>query len=131
MKVLVVEDNPANMKLVADLLHGEGYDVLQAEDGNAAVHLARKEKPDLILMDIQLPGMDGITAIRTLKGDQATAHIPIIAVTAFAMKEDERLARDAGCIDYITKPIRYRELLDIVRSYAKSNGLQTTNSQEQ
>ncbi len=120
MKVLIVEDNPANMKLVADLLRGDGHDVLQAEDGNAAVRLAREERPDLILMDIQLPGMDGLTATRAIKRDPATAHIPVIALTAFVMKEDDRLARDAGCIDVITKPIQYRKLLQIVRSYARS-----------
>lgn len=112
--VLVVEDNPANMKLATVLLEGAGYRVLQAADADAGVALARSERPALILMDIQLPGTDGLQATRLLKADPATGAIPVVALTAFAMAGDEARMRDAGCDGYLAKPIQYRELLSEV-----------------
>ncbi|MBA3015679.1 MAG: response regulator [Proteobacteria bacterium] len=114
MKILVIEDTPANMKLVCDLLRHSGYTVLSAVDADQGIDLARQELPDLVLMDIQLPGMDGITATRLLKNDEATRHIKIIALTAFAMKGDREKMLAAGCDDYIAKPIRYKEFLETI-----------------
>lgn len=113
-RILVVEDNPANLKLAATLLTGAGYYVLQARDANEGIEQARKAQPDLILMDVQLPGMDGLSAAQLLKQDPRTRPIPIIALTAFAMKGDEQKMRAAGCDGYIAKPIRYREFLEQV-----------------
>jgi two-component system cell cycle response regulator DivK len=112
--ILVVEDNPANLKLVLFLLEHAGHSVISATDAEAGLSLARERHPDLILMDIQLPGMDGLTAIEILKNEDATRAIPVIAVTALAMKGDEARIRDAGCDAYIAKPIRYQEVLDTV-----------------
>jgi two-component system cell cycle response regulator DivK len=109
-RILVVEDNPANMKLVNLLLHKAGHTVLCAVDAETGLTLARAELPDLILMDIQLPGMDGLAATALLKKDPATSAIPIIALTAMAMKEDREKTRSAGCDGYIAKPLRYQEL---------------------
>ena len=108
--ILIVEDNPANMKLVCLLLHQVGHVLLCATDAETGLTLAREQKPHLILMDIQLPGMDGLAATALLKGDPATAAIPVIALTAMAMKEDREKTRAAGCDAYIAKPLRYREL---------------------
>ncbi|MFQ5586092.1 MAG: response regulator [Thermodesulfobacteriota bacterium] len=119
MRILVIEDHPSNMKLVTRLLTKEGHEVLQATDGGSGVETAIREMPDLILMDIQLPGIDGLTATRLLKEDEKTGRIPIIALTAFAMKGDEQRMLDAGCDGYISKPIRYREFLDTVESFLK------------
>jgi len=107
----VVEDNPANMKLAVFLLQSAGHGVLKAADAEAGLAMARDEKPDLILMDIQLPGMDGLEAIAMLKRDAATRAIPVIALTALAMKGDEARIRAAGCDGYIAKPVRYQEFL--------------------
>ena len=109
--VLVIEDNPANMKLVVFLLEKAGYRVLQAREAGTGIDLARAEHPDLILMDIQLPDMDGLAATRLLKADAATASIKIVALTAFAMKGDEENIRAAGCDGYIAKPIHYKNFL--------------------
>ena len=109
-RILVVEDNPANMKLVTLLLRNVGHDVMTAVDAETGLALARTEHPDLILMDIQLPGMDGLAATALLKQDPATAEIPVIAVTAMAMTSDREKTRQAGCDGYISKPLRYREL---------------------
>jgi two-component system, cell cycle response regulator DivK len=109
--VLVVEDNPANMTLAKFLLESAGYSVLCAVDAEAGLMLARAEQPDLILMDIQLPGMDGLEATVILKGDAATRDIPVIALTALAMKGDEERIRAAGCDGYVAKPLAYREFL--------------------
>jgi two-component system cell cycle response regulator DivK len=105
--VLVVEDNPANMTLAVFLLESVGHRVLTAVDAEAGLTLARDEQPDLILMDIQLPGMDGLEATMLLKEDDATRAIPVIALTALAMKGDEARIRAAGCDAYIGKPMRY------------------------
>jgi len=115
-RVLIVEDNPANMKLAIFLLESVGHTVLSAVDAEVAMTLAHAERPDLILMDIQLPGMDGLEAIRLLKHDDATCVIPVIALTALAMKGDEARIRAAGCDGYIAKPIRYQEFLATVAS---------------
>jgi len=113
--ILVVEDNPANMKLAVFLLEQAGYAVISAVDAEAGLTLARERHPDLILMDIQLPGMDGLAAISLLKSAEATRRIPVIALTALAMKGDEQRIRDAGCDAYIAKPMRYQEVLATVR----------------
>ena len=109
--VLVVEDNPANMTLATFLLKSAGYAVLSATDAEAGLALARSEQPDLVLMDIQLPGMDGLEACAILKKDEGTRDIPVIALTALAMKGDEERIRAAGCDGYIAKPLAYREFL--------------------
>ncbi len=110
-KILVVEDNPTNMKLAVLLLETAGHSVIIATDAEAGLALARTDRPDLILMDIQLPGMDGLEATAVLKRDEATRKIPVIALTALAMKGDEARIRAAGCDGYIAKPMRYQEFL--------------------
>jgi two-component system cell cycle response regulator DivK len=108
--ILIVEDNPANLKLASFLLTRVGHTVLSAVDAESGMARALAELPDLILMDIQLPGMDGLRATSLLKRNPATAAIPVIALTALAMKEDEGKAMEAGCDGYIAKPPRYKEL---------------------
>ncbi|MEW6306879.1 MAG: response regulator [Verrucomicrobiota bacterium] len=110
MTILVVDDNPTNLKLVSDVLEFEGYQILQAADAEQAQAVLKDSIPDLILMDIALPGMDGLTLTRLLKADARTRHIRIVALTAFAMKGDDQKALDAGCDGYITKPIDTRRL---------------------
>ena len=110
-KVLIVEDNPANMTLAIFLLESAGHIVLNATDAEAGLTLAREGQPHLILMDIQLPGMDGLEATRLLKRDDATRGIPVIALTALAMKGDEERIRAAGCDGYIAKPLAYKDFL--------------------
>ncbi len=110
-KVLIIEDNPTNMTLAIFLLQQAGHTVLSATDAEAGLTLARDGRPDLILMDIQLPGMDGLQATAILKRDPATRAIPVIALTALAMKGDEERIRAAGCDGYIAKPMRYQEFL--------------------
>lgn len=111
--ILIVEDTPANMKLVTAILENAGHTVLQAVNAPDGIALARASAPDLILMDIQLPGMNGLEAIKILKGDPATRTIPVIALTAFAMKDEEERIR-ASCDDYLAKPFHYKELLAAV-----------------
>jgi two-component system cell cycle response regulator DivK len=113
-KVLIVEDNTANMTLAVFLLQSVGHTVLSATDAEAGLTLARDEQPNLILMDIQLPGMDGLEATALLKRDNATGAIPVIALTALAMKGDEERIRAAGCDGYIAKPMRYLDFLTTV-----------------
>ena len=113
-KVLIIEDNPANMTLAVFLLQSVGHTVLTATDTETGLSLARDEQPNLILMDVQLPGMDGLEATMLLKGLDATRAIPVIALTALAMKGDEERIRAAGCDGYIAKPMRYREFLAVV-----------------
>ncbi|OYW43741.1 MAG: two-component system response regulator [Rhodobacterales bacterium 12-64-8] len=105
-KVLVVEDNELNMKLFCDLLDAFGFETVQSRDGLKAVELARANKPDLIIMDIQLPEVSGLDLTRWIKDDTSIKTIPIMAVTAFAMRQDERLVREAGCEAYMSKPIQ-------------------------
>src|SRR5439155_23104906 len=113
-RILVVEDNVANMKLATFLLESAGHEVLPATDAESGLMLARTEHPNLILMDIQLPGMDGLQATRLLKQDEATRAIPVIALTALAMKGDEERIRAAGCNGYIAKPMHYPDFLAVV-----------------
>jgi two-component system, cell cycle response regulator DivK len=115
--ILIVEDNPANMTLATFLLQSAGHTVLSAANAEAGVALARTEQPDLVLMDIQLPGMDGLQATALLKGDEATRAIPVIALTALAMKGDEERIRAAGCDGYIAKPLAYREFLATISAH--------------
>lgn len=115
--VLVVEDNELNMKLFHDLLEAHGYNTLQARTGREALALARKHRPDLILMDIQLPEISGLQVTRQIKDDAGLSSIPVIAVTAFAMKGDEERIRAGGCEDYIAKPISVAEFLEKVKRY--------------
>jgi two-component system cell cycle response regulator DivK len=120
-QILVVEDTPANMKLLNMLLDNAGYRVLQADNANDGIALAREHRPDLILMDIQLPGMDGLTATRLLKKEATTCHIKIVALTAFAMKGDEDRMIAAGCDGYIAKPIQYKKFLTEVERILTSS----------
>jgi len=113
-RILIIEDNPTNMKLVVFLLEKEGHEVLQATDAEEGISVARDRLPELILMDVQLPGMDGLAATRLLKGDAATCGIKIVALTAFAMTGDREKIKTAGCDGYIAKPIRYQEFLKVV-----------------
>ena len=108
--ILVVDDNPTNLKLVSDVLEFEGYTILKAADAEQAQLVIERTLPDLILMDIALPGMDGLTLTRELKADERTKNILIAALTAFAMKGDDQKALAAGCDGYITKPIDTRKL---------------------
>lgn len=108
--ILVVDDNPINLKLISDLLESKGHEMFKAVDAEDAQMVLAKILPDLILMDIALPGMDGLTLTRILKANERTRHIRIIALTAFAMKADDLKAKDAGCDGYVTKPIDTREL---------------------
>lgn len=112
--ILIIEDNPANMKLASLLLHKVGHTLLCAADAETGLALTRIHLPDLILMDIQLPGMDGLAATALLKQDPNTTAIPILALTAMAMKEDQEKTRVAGCDAYIAKPLRYKELYEII-----------------
>ena len=114
MRILLIEDNPANLKLARLLLERQGYTVLHADNARDGLAMAQCQAPDLILMDIQLPGMDGLEATRRLKADPATASIRVVALTAFAMPGDEARMREAGCDGYIAKPIQYRDFLDEV-----------------
>jgi len=109
-RILVVEDNKDNMTLITDVLSSLDYEVISAKDGEEGLQVAKAEKPDLILMDLSLPRMDGWTATRQLKADTELAHIPVIALTAHAMIGDRERALAAGCDDYISKPINIREL---------------------
>ncbi len=115
--VLIVEDNELNMKLFNDLLRAHGYETVQSRNGLDGIELARKHRPALILMDIQLPEVSGIDVIRWLKEDDDLKSIPVIAITAFAMKGDEERIRDSGCEAYLSKPISVSKFLETVRNY--------------
>jgi two-component system cell cycle response regulator DivK len=117
--VLIVEDNELNMKLFHDLLEAHGIKTVETRDGTQVVDLARQSKPDLILMDIQLPEVSGLEVTKWLKNDDELRHIPVIAVTAFAMKGDEQKIREGGCEDYISKPISVSKFLEVIESYLK------------
>ena len=114
-RVLIVEDNDLNMKLFHDLLEAHGYDTLQTKDGMEALKLARQHHPDLILMDIQLPEVSGLEVTKWLKEDDDLKSIPVVAVTAFAMKGDEERIREGGCEAYISKPISVSHFLETIR----------------
>jgi two-component system cell cycle response regulator DivK len=116
-RILIVEDNDLNMKLLHDLLEAKGYATLQTKDGREALKLARQHRPDLILMDIQLPEVSGLEVTRWIKADDDLTTIPIIAVTAFAMKGDEEKIREGGCEAYIAKPISVTNFLQTVRRF--------------
>ena len=113
-KVLIVEDNELNMKLFHDLLEDQGYEILQTREGLQALSIAREHRPDLILMDIQLPEISGLEVTKWLKEDDDLSHIPVVAVTAFAMKGDEERIREGGCEAYISKPISVSHFLDTI-----------------
>ncbi|WP_297845430.1 response regulator [Pseudomonas sp.] len=119
--ILIVEDNAANMRLACLLLINAGHSVLCATDAETGLTIAREHQPELILMDIQLPGMDGLAATSLLKQDVKTAAIPVIALTAMAMKEDEEKTRLAGCDAYIIKPLRYKELYRVIDTLLENN----------
>jgi two-component system cell cycle response regulator DivK len=116
-KILVVEDDPDNRRIVAKVLSVEGYHVVEATDGREALVQARAERPDLILMDLALPNMDGWEATRQLKGNAETRSIPVVALTAVAMRGDEEQARAAGCDDYLPKPARPAAIRAVVKKY--------------
>lgn len=116
-KVMIVEDNELNMKLFRDLIEACGYDTVRTANGQEAVQLAREHKPDLILMDIQLPEVSGLDVTQWLKSDPELAPIPVIAVTAFAMKGDEERIRRGGCEAYISKPIQVPKFIETIKSY--------------
>jgi two-component system cell cycle response regulator DivK len=120
--ILVVEDNPSNLELATDLLIAAGYTVRQAQSGEEGLRLAQAELPALILMDLRLPGMDGYAALRALKANSRTAHIPTIALTAQAMKGDEERVRAAGFDGYISKPINTRTFCQSVARLLSSEG---------
>lgn len=118
-KILIVEDNELNMKLFRDLLEAHGYETLQTSEGLQALEIARKHQPDLILMDIQLPEVSGLEVTKWIKEDEELASIPVIAVTAFAMKGDEERIREGGCEAYISKPISVMPFMETIKSFLK------------
>jgi CheY-like chemotaxis protein len=117
--ILIVEDNEKNLKLVRDLLRVKGYRTLEAETAERGIALAAEHRPDLILMDVQLPGMDGLTALGHLKAEPSTAAIPVVALTAFAMTEDRERFLGAGFDGYLVKPISVRDLPEQVRQFCE------------
>lgn len=121
-KILVVEDNALNMKLMRGIFKIGQYDIIEAVDAEIGIRLARDEKPFLILMDIQLPGMNGLEATRIIKARPETKDIPIVALTGLAMEGDYQRAIEAGCDDFITKPIDIDNILSLIRSYCNGNG---------
>ena len=118
--VLIVEDNELNMKLFHDLLEAQGYETLQTREGLQALALAREHRPDLILMDIQLPEISGLEVVKWLKEDEELSSIPVIAVTAFAMKGDEERIREGGCEAYLSKPISIAKFIATVKTYLEA-----------
>jgi len=121
-RILIVEDNEKNMKLVRDVLQVKGYATIEAGNAEDGIVLARDQKPDLVLMDIQLPGMNGIEALKVLRAEPGTAAIPVIAVTASVMQQDRNLITEAGFDGYIGKPINLKEFLESVRSMLERHG---------
>ena len=128
-RVLIVEDNEANLLLMKEVLKPLGFTILVANDGEEGVRLAREHVPDLIVMDIQLPVMDGLTATRLIKSTPETCKIPIIAVTAHALLRDRENARKAGCNDYVTKPLNTRLFREKVRAFFQTAGATPGNKQ--
>lgn len=121
-RILVVEDNLSNMKLFSLILDSMGHQVIEAFDAQTGLGLAQEQLPDLILMDIQLPDMDGLEATRLLKRNMMTQGIKVVALTAFAMKGDEERMLAAGCDDYIAKPIRHAEFVEQISCILQGNG---------
>jgi two-component system, cell cycle response regulator DivK len=121
-QILLIEDNPVNQRLTQFLLKSQGYEVWGATNAPEAFALLRERRPDLILMDIQLPEVDGLAAARQLKADPATRNIPVVAVTSYAMKGDEAKAREAGCTGYITKPLDKTLFLETVAKILADSG---------
>lgn len=119
--VLIVEDNDLNMKLFRDLLEAHDIETIETRDGSNVLELARERKPDLILMDIQLPEVSGLEVTKWLKDDDELKHIPVVAVTAFAMKGDEQKIREGGCEDYISKPISVGRFMEVVEHHLARN----------
>ena len=120
-KVLIIEDNVLNMVLVKDLLELEGYEVLEATEAETGIQIARENLPDLILMDIQLPGMDGLTATKIIVEDDNLKSIPVIALTSHAMQGDEEKSLDSGCRGYLTKPIDTRNFADSIKNFMSAD----------
>jgi two-component system, cell cycle response regulator DivK len=116
-RILVVEDQPDNRQIIRDMLAPTDYEIIEAEDGEQAFEAIARQRPDLILMDIQLPIIDGYTATRKIKSDPALRSIPIIAVTSYALSGEEKKAREAGCDDYVPKPFSPRQLLAKIKQY--------------
>ena len=125
-KVLIVEDNELNMKLFHDLLEAHGVDTVETSNGHEVLDLAREHNPDLILMDIQLPEISGLDVTKMLKADEDLKTIPVIAVTAFAMKGDEQKIREGGCEDYISKPISVTHFMEVIQKYIGQQSPQET-----
>lgn len=115
-RILIVEDNPLNMKLFSAMVESQGYDVLQAPDGPRGLVMAGQQRPDLIIMDVQLPGMSGLEVTQKLKADEKTRHIPVIATTAYALKGDEQDIKASGCDGYMAKPIAISEFLTLIET---------------
>ena len=113
-RVLIIEDNLSNLELTSELIQATGHQAICATSGNDALSIARAEQPDLILLDVQLPGVDGLTVARALKAEPATKEIPIVGISAHAMPEDEARALQAGCIAYLRKPLDTRHFLDLM-----------------
>ena len=121
--VLITEDNPRNRKVFKDILHVHGYKSIEAVDGEEGYRMAKENKPDLIVMDVQLPGADGYEVTRRLKSEDDSKDIPIIIVTSFAMAGEENEARAAGCNDYISKPINIHLFIETIKKYLPDQGL--------
>ncbi len=122
-RILVIEDNELNMKLVRGMLKISGHNILEATDAETGIHMTHEHHPDLILMDIQLPGMDGLSATRNILSNANLKHIPIVALTSYAMQGDEEKALEAGCTGYIAKPIDTRTFLQTVSQYLNADNL--------
>ena len=122
MRILLIEDHEDNRRIVRDLMGATGYELVEAISGEEGVAMAESHRPDLILMDIQLPGVDGYEATRRIRANPALAHIPIIAVTSYALSGDDVKAREAGCDDYVAKPFSPRALLAKIRQYLAERG---------
>jgi two-component system cell cycle response regulator DivK len=122
-RILVVEDNPKNLKLVRDVLRYSGYEVIEATSGEDGVRLAASEEPDLILMDLQLPGIDGTEALRRIRADKQSRAVPVVAVTAFAMDDDRAHAFASGFTGYVEKPISVRLLPQQIRDFLRLGGV--------
>ena len=118
-EILLVEDNPMNLELARDILVAEGYEVSVATSGLEALERIKVRKPSLVIMDIQLPSMDGLTVTKILKSDPATKEIPVIALTAYAMKGDEEKMKEAGCVDYVPKPLDIRKFKSVVAKHLR------------